>query len=268
MPVLDALCRRYQSLFGCSHPEEARLVGLAAGGYSPEYLRAYFDHESEKGAAAVARFAAIAPVPAGPALDFGCGAGGLTFRIAAAAGEATGIDIGAEKLAFAEAERATRAGHVRFVQYGGGTPLPFPDGAFASAWCVDVVEHLPTPALFLAELGRVLRPGGLLYLSFGPPWGHAHGKHLWAKLPGGWTHLLFPRAVCMRVGGYPEDATWEDLGLHRLTVGGFRRAARGCGLRPVHYEEKVKRAVAPLRLVPGVRELVIGEVVAVYRKPD
>jgi glycosyltransferase involved in cell wall biosynthesis len=52
-----------------------------------------------------------------------------------------------------------------------------------------------------------------LLLSFGPPWFHPHGKHMWSRLPGYWTHLLFPRSVVMEVRGYPTQTTWEDIGL-------------------------------------------------------
>ena len=268
MPVLDFLCRRYQSLFRHGHPEEARLVELASTGRTAEFLTEYFAHEYRKGAEAVARFSKLSPAPLGRTLDFGCGGGGLTYRIAEVASEAVGIDLEREKIEFAESQR-DRLGrpNVRFIRYDGGIPLPLDDASFDTVFCVDVVEHLPTPELFVAEFFRVLKPGGRLLLSFGPPWCHAHGKHLWAKFPGWWTHLLFPRRVVMRVGGYPENATWEELGMHRLTVGKFRRIMRGSGFRRVYFEEKIKRLLAPLKLIPFVRELFIAEVVGVYRKP-
>jgi SAM-dependent methyltransferase len=45
--------------------------------------------------------------------------------------------------------------------------LPFPNGSFDRALCLDVLEHLPYPeqAPALAELFRVLRPGGELLVS-------------------------------------------------------------------------------------------------------
>jgi len=270
MPILDTLCRSYQRLFRCSYPEEARLVELHSTGQTGQFLREYFDHEYAKGADSVARFGAFTEIPRGRALDFGCGAGGLTFRIAEACGESVGIDIESERyqVEFAEARaRELDRGNVRFVCYGGGTPVPFDDASFDCAFCVDVVEHLPTPEKFVSELFRVLKPGGKLLLSFGPPWRHAHGKHLWTKLPGWWTHLLFPRRVVMRVGGYPEAATWEDLGMFRLTVGTFNRIMRRSGFERLYHDEKINSLLWPLKLVPWVRELFIAEVVGVYRKP-
>jgi SAM-dependent methyltransferase len=270
MPILDSLCRGYQRLFRRGHPEEARLVELHSTGQTDQFLREYFDHEYQKGAESVARFAKITTIPTGRALDFGCGAGGLTFRIAETCGEAVGIDIESEryKVEFAESQRA-RLGrdNARFVCYAGGIPIPFEAASFDCAFCVDVVEHLPTPEKFIAELFRVLKPGGKLLLSFGPPWRHAHGKHLWAKFPGWWTHLLFPRRVVMRVGGYPENATWEDLGMFRLTVRTFNRIMRLSGFERLYHEEKIKTLLKPLKLIPWVRELFIAEIVGVYQKP-
>lgn len=267
MALFDSLCRRYQALFRHSHPEEAKLVELHSTGQTAAFLDEYFAHEYRKGADVVARFAALASGwQGGRALDFGCGAGGLTFRIAEHSREAVGLDIEPYKLDFGTSQAArTGASNVTFVCSEAG-PLPFADGSFDCIFCVDVVEHLPAPERFIAEFLRVLRPGGQLLLSFGPPWGHAHGKHMWAKLPGWWTHLLFPRPVVMRAAGFPPQTTWEELGIHRLTVGRFERVMRRSGFQQVYRRLLVNKAVSPLRFVPLVRELFVAEVVGVYRK--
>lgn len=268
MGLFDALCRRYQRLFRHGHPEEARLVELHSTGQTAAFLDAYFRHEYEKGAAAVARFDGLAPGwERGRVLDFGCGAGGLTLRIAERGADTVGLDIERYKLDFAAEQAAQRnLPNARFV-CSDALPLPFPDGSFDAVFCVDVVEHLPTPERFVAEFARVLRPGGRLLLSFGPPWGHAHGKHMWAKLPGWWTHLLFPRAAVMRAAGFPPATTWEELGIHRLTVGRFERVVRRSGLDTAYRRLLINRLVAPLRFVPLARELFVAEVVGVFRKP-
>jgi SAM-dependent methyltransferase len=56
------------------------------------------------------------------------------------------------------------------VVAGDVTRLPFPAGRFSSAACLTMLHHIPSPALqdaALAELARVLRPGGLLVGSDG-----------------------------------------------------------------------------------------------------
>lgn len=44
-------------------------------------------------------------------------------------------------------------------------PLPFDDAAFDTVVLSDVLEHIPTPGALLADVARVLRPGGTLLLN-------------------------------------------------------------------------------------------------------
>jgi SAM-dependent methyltransferase len=46
-----------------------------------------------------------------------------------------------------------------------GPALPFPDHAFDRVVVVDMLEHVPDDAAFLAELGRITRPGGRLVVN-------------------------------------------------------------------------------------------------------
>jgi SAM-dependent methyltransferase len=70
----------------------------------------------------------------------------------------TGLDIAAS---------AARYFHKPFVQ-GSATDLPFADNEFDAAWTVWVLEHLDTPEKGFAELRRVVKPGGLIFLL--PAW--------------------------------------------------------------------------------------------------
>lgn len=268
MPLLDSLCRKYQSFFNHNHPEEAKLVELHSTGKIPEFLDAYFEHEYRKGVEVVARFSAITTAwQNGKSLDFGCGAGGLTYRIAEKSNEVVGIDLEEFKIEFARKQSVRlNANNVQFICYDGGN-VPLEDACFDCIFCIDVVEHLPTPEKFIHDFYRLLKPGGFLLLSFGPPWGHAHGKHMWAKLPGWWTHLLFPQSVVMRVSGFPETATWEELGMHRLTVRKFEKIIRLTKFERIHQELLIKKILSSFKFVPFIRELFISEVVGVYRKP-
>jgi SAM-dependent methyltransferase len=45
------------------------------------------------------------------------------------------------------------------------TTIPVPDGSFGAVLCVSVLEHVPDPVAALAELARVLAPGGTLLLT-------------------------------------------------------------------------------------------------------
>jgi SAM-dependent methyltransferase len=262
----DSLCRLYQSMFRSDFGEQAKLVELHSKGRMEEFHQNYFEHEYQKGEWSIRRFQELLPNAfRGRALDFGCGGGGLTYQLARYCDDAVGIDLDDSKLAFARRQiDRPGADRVDFICYD-GTDLPFSDSSFDSILCVDVIEHLPKPERFVAEFRRVLRPGGHLLLSFGPPWFHAHGKHMWGKLPGWWSHLIFPRSTVMRVSGFDSETTWENLGLHRLSVGRFRRVMAGSGLTRIHHDERINRLTTPMKYVPWLRELFIGEVVAIYR---
>lgn len=52
------------------------------------------------------------------------------------------------------------------VVLGDALALPYPDGYFDVAVCVRVLHHFADPAPVLVELGRVVRPGGVLILEY------------------------------------------------------------------------------------------------------
>ena len=53
----------------------------------------------------------------------------------------------------------------RFLQHNANFGLPFEDASADYLVCLEVMEHLENPTHFLAEVGRVLKPGGKLMLS-------------------------------------------------------------------------------------------------------
>lgn len=265
MPLLDSLCRNYQRLFPQSHPAEAQLNRLHNSDDKSAFLQRYFEHEYEKGKLMVERFSSITTKwHNGRILDFGCGAGGLTFRVRELCHEAIGIDLDPSKLEFASQEAIRRhVGQIEFICYP-GEEIPLPDRSFDCIFCVDVVEHLPNLQKFVQDFKRLLKPDGLLLISFGPPWGHPHGKHMWTKFPGWWTHLIFPSRVVMSVGGFSPGTTYEDLGMFRLTVRKFETIMAQSGLKCVYQENKINFYLRPLMYLPIVRGLFISEVVGVY----
>jgi SAM-dependent methyltransferase len=84
-------------------------------------------------------------------LDIGSGQGGLQDAVA----DYTGLDI---------SSTAARFYHKPFV-VGSATELPFADNSFDAVWTIDVLEHVPRPERALAEMRRVLRPDGYLYIK-------------------------------------------------------------------------------------------------------
>ena len=103
----------------------------------------------------------------GAYLDVGVGGAGATVIEAARLGvEATGCDLSvpgvlnASKLARSESV----AEHAHFVACAAES-LPFPDDAFACASAVAVLEHVEDDPKAAAELARVVRPGGRLWIT-------------------------------------------------------------------------------------------------------
>lgn len=54
------------------------------------------------------------------------------------------------------------------VIYYDGITMPFPDDSFEHVLCSEVLEHVPDASAFMAEVARVVRPGGSLVLTV--PW--------------------------------------------------------------------------------------------------
>ena len=98
--------------------------------------------------------------PTARCLDVGCGNGISYGRwLKDHVGEYVGVDI--SETAVAEARGLGLGVH----RIRDASDLPFPDGSFASAVCLAVLEHLFQPQLVAAEIVRALRPGGVLVVT-------------------------------------------------------------------------------------------------------
>ena len=92
-------------------------------------------------------------------LDVGCGTGAFTLAALRRGGRTTSIDIGLELLRRARSKGAP--GPVA----GDAAALPFRDGSFNLVISSECIEHTAHPERSVAEMLRVLRPGGTLVLT-------------------------------------------------------------------------------------------------------
>lgn len=97
-------------------------------------------------------------------LDVGCGPGNITLDLAArvAPGQVVGTDVVESVLAGAEADRAAAGVDSVSFRVGDVYDLPFEDDEFDVVHAHQLLQHLAEPASALAEMRRVLGPGGLL----------------------------------------------------------------------------------------------------------
>lgn len=95
------------------------------------------------------------------ALDAGCGTGAVAFALAPHVAEVVGVDT---RLDYLEAARESAPENVRFVE-GDVMELPFGYAEFDLVCCHRVLHHVRRPELAVAELARVARPGGKVFIA-------------------------------------------------------------------------------------------------------
>ncbi|MGZ4473976.1 MAG: class I SAM-dependent methyltransferase [Nocardioidaceae bacterium] len=109
-------------------------------------------------------------------LDMGCGAGRHAFELYRRGTDVIAFDQDADELAavsdmFAAMRAAGEVpdGAEADVKEGDALQLPFADGEFDRVVAAEVLEHIPADEQAIAELVRVLRPGGTIAVTV-PRW--------------------------------------------------------------------------------------------------
>lgn len=232
----------------------------------------------------------------GRVLDAGCGSGGTALSLAEESAFAVGLDLHARFR-----ESGTRlawennTGNVAFVQ-GDGTRLPFQAGAFDLVFSHSVIEHVASAEGYLAECRRVLRSGGVLYLSTAPSLSlaGAHLPRLLIPLP---LHILLGRPAAFQVFRWlARHAPWtlrerkeantfialaeqgrekEDDLLQSVTVVRLAAWIERSGFRVLREDRHVtgffRRLPGPLRRwmerTPWTQDVMTGHIQCVLVKP-
>ncbi len=110
-------------------------------------------------------------------LDAGAGFGRHAFEAARRGARVVALDYAADEVIGTQATFAAMvmAGEIdesrcAGVLRGDATALPFPDGRFDKVITSEVLEHIPDDVGALAELARVLKPGGVLAATVPTSW--------------------------------------------------------------------------------------------------
>jgi SAM-dependent methyltransferase len=275
--------------------DDAAIAGAAATRFRSEYHYALFEYlRSAKVIEALER-AGVAL--RGRVLDAGCGGGGTALSLAEEAGFAVGLDLEARFAGSGTRLAAEKAiANCAFVQ-GDGARLPFRAGSFDLVFSHSVIEHVSSAEAYLREVHRVLKPGGVFYLSTAPylSFAGAHLPRLLVPIP---LHILLGRRIAFRAFCWlarrapwalrePREANTfialaeqgrekEDDLLQKVTLPRLADWIAGSGFRVVREERHVtgffRRFVpAPLRRLLErtrfVQDVMVGHVQCVLLKP-
>ena len=97
-------------------------------------------------------------------LDLACGTGAAVRQAAPTVRCAVGFDLSPEMIAQAR-KLAASVPNVGFREGDVSGPLPFPDGEFTAIVCTTAFHHFPKPVDTIAEMFRVLAPGGRVVIA-------------------------------------------------------------------------------------------------------
>ncbi len=176
-------------------------------------------------------FETLKPGPGMRILDAGCARGRFLRRLETSGARLFGVDLTEVFLHSAHA-------NVQGAAFAGGSlsSLPFADGAFDAVYCIETLEHLPDTETALAEMARVLRPGGPLLVidksmmglhprsampnAVWKPWMERRGRWMYPVEFGFREKWFWPRELARMM-----ERHFDDVSI-RFQTEGFGKATR------------------------------------------
>jgi SAM-dependent methyltransferase len=197
--------------------------------------------------------------------DFGCGLGAQAIALAAAYEcRVVGIDTNPRTLADAinlARKHQLADGQVVFCDF----TAPDLFGTFDIVISQNAMEHFPQPKVALETMHALLRPGGQLMLTFGPPWFAPWGAHMnfFCRVP--WLNLLFREHTVMTVrASYRSDGArrYEDVesGLNRMSLRKLATLLSDSKMRVEYVRYRGIKGQDWVSRLPLLRELFVNHV--------
>jgi 2-polyprenyl-3-methyl-5-hydroxy-6-metoxy-1,4-benzoquinol methylase len=136
-------------------------------GFSEQHGQAVYDrtsrHQKARKTLAILKDC-LGPLDRLTALDLGCAAGNSTIWYSEAFQRIVAVDI--DSSALRHAQQNNSADNIAYVMMN-GEQLAFRDETFDVVICAHVYEHVPDSRVLLAEIERLLKPGGACFFSAG-----------------------------------------------------------------------------------------------------
>lgn len=158
-------------------------------------------------------------------LDYGCGTGLGSAVLAEGCRHITAIDISPEAIAYAREKYQAPNICFQHAEPLEKAPLPFADGSFEGVVSLQVIEHIADAGRYLAEISRVLKPGGvcivatpdrgLRLLPFQKPWNMWHVREFSFRQFDRLLKHYFCSVQLYRMGG-PAELLGIELSRIRL----------------------------------------------------
>ncbi len=158
-------------------------------------------------------------------LDLGCGEGRHTIgAYIHDQVQAVGVDLGFKDLQISVERTAQfkvddQSRSIGYAQTN-GLSLPFADDTFDKVVCSEVLEHIPNYYGVLAEIKRVLKPGGIFVASVPRAWPE---KICWAfsdayhRVPGGHIRIFHAPSLIKEIEAFDMQC-FDRHGAHSLHV--------------------------------------------------
>ena len=209
-------------------------------------------------------------------LDYGCGPGFQAVALARqAAKSVVGVDINETWLERANALAAQHecSDRASFRHASDFLTDSSHQGKFDVVFCCGSFEHFADSGKELANMSRMLKPGGKILITFAEPWLSPHGSHMdnFCKVP--YINVFFSEKTVMAVRSRFKDdgaTRYEEIrsGLNKMTLAKFERIVRDSGLRMEHRNYFATKNLPAVRKIPLLREFLVSAVTCILVKDE